>query len=200
MNPFANTCRPLIPLLLAATVAAIASARADEEKKEGAKPAPPEPVELLADLRKPAGSGFVRGTWEAHVAKTASGLSVLGPRGADGSGELGEDFATPRDLSKVRFFEVALGVGLQNQVPEVTVAFDDASETQYTARIRIDQIVPEQLVWLRVRRADFKLNNWQGSKAGAAIDWTKIIRWHLQGDWSKGAPFQVMLIALRDRQ
>jgi hypothetical protein len=85
-------------------------------------------------------------------------------------------------------------------VPEVTIAFDDASETQYTTRVRIEQIVPEQPVWLRVRRADFKLNNWQGNKAGASIDWTKIVRWQLQGDWSKGAPFQVVFIALRRRQ
>ena len=182
-------------LLLVAAV----SGAAENEAPPAAAP-PPEPITLLADLRTPLPNGFAYGSWEGRVATIRTGLLVQGHRGADGSGELGHDFEPPRDLTQATFFEVALGVGLQNEVPEVTIAFDDASDTQYAARIRVDQLLPEQPVWLRVRRSDFKLNNWQGNKAGAVIDWTKIVRWHLQGDWSKAKPFQVVFIALRYRQ
>ena len=182
-------------LLLVAAV----SGAAENAPPPAAAP-PPEPITLLADLRTPLPNGFAYGSWEGRVATIRTGLLVQGHRGADGSGELGHDFETTRDLTQATFFEVALGVGLQNEVPEVTIAFDDASDTQYTARIRVDQLVPEQPVWLRVRRSDFKLNNWQGNKASAVIDWTKITRWHLQGDWSKAKPFQILFIALRYRQ
>ncbi len=184
-------------------LATVVGAAADNPNPPAASPAPPtpppEPVTLLADLRAAPARGFVNGSWQGRVATTHSGLLVQGHKGADGSGELGQDFEAPRDLGKATFFEVALGVGSQNEVPEFTLAFDDATETQYVARFRIEQLVPDQPVWLRVRRADFKLNNWQGNKAGAVIDWTKIIRWHLQGDWSKAKPFQVVFIALRER-
>lgn len=189
--------------LLAAAAGLLVVAAAGGAAENGAAPAPPpppEPVTLVADLRKPLPGIFVNGTWTDRVAVTASGLLVLGPKGADGSGELGQDFGAPRDLSAVVFFEVALGAGLENEVSAITIGFDDANNTQFSARIPIDELVPEQPVWLRVRRADFKLNNWQGTKAGAVIDWTKITRWHLQGDWSKGKPCQIMFIALRYRQ
>lgn len=133
------------------------------------------------------------------MAVTKSGLLVQGNRGADGSGEFGQTLAAAHDLSKAKFVEVALGIGTRNEVPEFTIAFDDASETQYTARVRIDQVMPEQPVWFRVRLADFRLNNWQGNHASATIDWSRITKWHLQGDWSKAVPFQVMFIALRVR-
>jgi hypothetical protein len=185
-----------IPLavLVTATVS-----RAAETRSEAAVSAPAETTVLIADLRTPLARGFCRGSWEGRVGTTKSGLVVQGGRGADGSGELGQDFEAPRDLSKVKFVELALGVGARNEVPEVTIAFDDASDTQYTARVRIDQVLPEQPVWFRVRLADFKLNNWQGNKASAAIDWTRIARWHLQGDWSKAVPLHVVFIALRCR-
>jgi len=182
-----------------AVLAAATLSRAAETRGESAEPAPPETTVLIADLRTPLAKGFVRGSWEGRVGTTKSGLVVHGSRGADGTGELGQDFETPRDLSKAKFIELALGVLARNEVPEVTIAFDDASDTQFTARVRIGQVVPEQPVWFRVRLADFKLNNWQGNKTSAGIDWTRIARWHLQGDWSKGVPLQVIFIALRAR-
>lgn len=185
--------------LLTVTLMSAAIGHAGENKSEPAKPPPPEPVTLLADLRSPPTNGFTYGSWQGRVAATASGLLIQGNKGADGSGETGQNFVSPRDLSKAEFIEVALGVGVSNKVPAITVAFDDAADTQYAARILIDQIVPEQPVWLRVRRSDFKLNNWQGNKSSAVIDWTRITRWHLQGDWSKAVPLVVVLIALRTR-
>ena len=101
---------------------------------------------------------------------------------------------------KPLYVELALGVGSKNEVPEVSVAFDDADEVQYSARIRVDQVLPQQPVWFHVRLTDFKLNNWQGNKAARKIDWARISRWHLQGDWQTAAPFHVVFIALRTRQ
>lgn len=186
----------LIPAALVVTAAASCGA---EEKDGPAESAPPETPTLIADLRSPLANSFCNGSWQGRVGVTASGLLVQGHRGADGSGEFGQTLVAPRNLSKAKFIELALGVGVKNEVPEVTVAFDDAGDTQYTARVRIDQMVPDQPVWLRVRREDFRLNNWQGNKASAVIDWTRITRWHLQGDWSKGAPLVVVFIALRTR-
>jgi len=185
--------------LLTVTLVSAAISHADENKSGPAKPPPPEPVTLLVDLRTPPTNGFTYGSWQGRVATAASGLLIQGNKGADGSGETGQDFVSPRDLSRAEFIEVALGVGVSNKVPAITVAFDDAADTQYAARILIDQIVPEQPVWLRVRRSDFKLNNWQGNKGSAVIDWTRIARWHLQGDWSKAVPLVVVFIALRTR-
>jgi len=188
-------------LALAAGLLGLVAAGSAAESGAPAAAAPaPEPVTLLADLRTPMARGFVNGSWQGRVAVTHTGLLVLGNKGADGAGELGQDFEAPRDFTKVAFLEVALGTGLANEVGAVTLALDDASDTQYVARLRVDQLVPEQPVWLRVRRSDFQLNNWQGTKAGAVLDWSKITRWHLQGDWSKGKPFQVIFIALRYRQ
>ena len=36
--------------------------------------------------------------------------------------------------------------------------------------------------------------HWQGDKTAEVIDWAYITWCHLQGDWSKGAPFVVFLL------
>lgn len=184
-----------VALLVAAT-----ADHATEGRNGPAESTPPETAALFADLRTPLANGFYYGSWQGRVVATKSGLVVQGNRGADGSGEFGQTLDAARDLSKAKFIELALGVGVRNEVPEVTIAFDDASETQYTARVRIDQVMPEQPVWFRVRLADFRLNNWQGNKASATIDWSRITRWHLQGDWTKAVPLHVIFIALHVRQ
>ncbi len=100
----------------------------------------------------------------------------------------------------MKYVEVALGTGPKNEVPAITIAFNDVDGVQYTASVRVDQLVPSQPVWFRVRVSDFKLNDWKGDKTGKVINWTRISQWHLQGDWRTEAPCHVMFIALRTRQ
>jgi len=188
---------------LLATVAALVVSRAGgaaETKPEAAIAPPPEATRLLADFRTKIPNIGASGTWQGRIGLSDNGFVVQGGLGADGKGDMGQSLDPALDLSKEKYIEVALGVGAKNEVPEVTIAFDDAEGTQFTARIRINQVLPQQAVWFRVRLTDFKLNDWQGNKAGRKIDWTRIKQWHLQGDWSTAAPFHVMFIALRTRQ
>ena len=192
----------LILLLATAGLLPCSPARGAEDAKAdpGAASPAPDNTRVIADLRTNVPKVFGNGTWQGKVALSPSGLVIQGGKGADGKGEIGQDLDPKLDLSKERYVELALGVGIMNEVPEVTVAFDDADEVQYSARIRIDQVLPQQPVWFRVRLTDFKLNNWQGDKASRKIDWTRISRWHLQGDWQTAAPFNVIFITLRTRQ
>jgi len=169
---------------------------------ETAKPAPqspPDETSLLADLRTAPPGLFQYGSWNGKVTVTKSGLAVVGAKGAQGNGGMGSDLPAARDLSQVVFVEVALGVVPGNEVPQVTIALNDADGTQFTARINLDQLVPGSPVWLRARREDFKLNS--GEKgADSMMDWSKVTRWHLQGDWTTQKPFQVIFLALRTRK
>jgi hypothetical protein len=186
-------------LPLAALIAFALSLPGYAAESTAEPPAPPETTRFLADLRTNLPNGFANGSWQGKISVTPSGTMILGTKGADGKGEMGQTLEAPLDLSQEKFIELALGVGARNEVPEVTIAFSDATGTQYTARLRIDQVLPQQAVWFHVRLADFRLNDWQGDRAGKKIDWTRIKQWHLQGDWSTTAPFHVMFIALRAR-
>ncbi len=194
--------KKMLPQFLAAALALVAAVSlfASEAKPE-AVPAPaPDITRLLADFRTNIPGIFTSGSWQGRLALSSSGFVVQGNKGADGKGEMGQNLAPPSDLSKETFIELAIGVGAKNEVPEVTIGFTDAGGIQYTTRIRISQVLPQQAVWFRVKRSDFKLNDWQGLHAGKSIDWTRITQWHLQGDWATVAPFHVMFIALRTRQ
>jgi hypothetical protein len=162
--------------------------------------AAPEITSLVADLRAHLPNLSANGSWRDRITVTPSGTMILGTRGADGKGEIVQILETALDLSRERYVELALGVGAQNGVPEVTVAFSDADGTQYIARLRIDQVVPQQAIWLRTHLADFRLNDWDHKGAGRQIDWTRIKQWHLQGDWTTTAPCQAIFIALRTRR
>jgi len=161
---------------------------------------PPEITSLVADLRTNLPSLSANGSWQDRITVTSGGTMILGTRGADGKGEIVQTLGTTLDLSREKFVELALGVGAQNGVPEVTVAFSDTDGTQYIAHLRIDQVVPQQAVWLRAHLSDFHLNDWDHKGAGRKIDWTRIKQWHLQGDWTTTAACQAMFIALRTRR
>jgi len=185
----------LFPFLLIVLAVPI-SLRAGEDSK----PAPPsDGTTLIVDLRTPPPGIFQYGSWQGRIAVTKSGLVVLGPKGAQGDGGIGCDLAPAIDGSGVDYVEVGLGTIPGNEVPEITLALNDADGTQCTARVRVDQLVPGQPVWLRARREDFRINSPEPG-ADAKMDWSKIARWHLQGDWSKGRPLRVVFIALRVRK
>jgi hypothetical protein len=156
------------------------------------------PTRMLADFREQIPNAFNYGTWEGKAALTPAGTLVQGGKGATGKGELGASLDQSLDLSTATYIELGLAVGVANQVPVVTVAFDDENDVQYSAQIRIDQVLPQQPVWFRVKRSDFKLNDWQ-KKGAKSIDWKNIRKWHLQGDWATEAPFHVVFIAMRTR-
>lgn len=193
---------PLRKLLLAViSLVIVTSQSAVEVKTETASPPPPpDPTRMIADFRNNLPGVASSGSWQGKLGLSASGFVIQGSKGADGKGEISGKITPTVDLSKETYVEVALGVGATNEVPEITVGFTDAEGVQYTTRIRIDQVLPQLPVWFRVKLTDFKLNNWQGNMTGKTIDWTRIERWHLQGDWTTTAPFHVMFIALRARQ
>lgn len=166
---------------------------------EAAKPATANETTMLVDLRAEPPGLFQYGSWSGKVALTKSGLAVVGTKGAQGDGGMGADLAASVDLSAMSFLEVALGVVPGNEVPQVTLALNDADGTQFTARVGIEQLVPGQPVWLRVRRSDFKLNNIEKG-ADSRMDWSKVTRWHVQGDWVTKKPLQVIFVALRTRK
>lgn len=187
-----NRLLPFFPIVLAASI----SLRAGED----AKSAPPsDGTTLIVDLRTPPAEIFQYGSWQGKIAVTKSGLVMLGSQGAQGDGGIGCDLAPAIDGREVEYVEVGLGTLSGNEVPEITLALNDADGTQFTARVRVDQLVPGQPVWLRARRADFRINRPEPG-ADAKMDWSKIARWHLQGDWSKGKPLRIIFIALRVRK
>jgi len=191
---------PLIRLLLvsACTVGLLQALRAADEKP--AVPTPVvDPTSLIVDLRQNTPGIFSYATWQDKLLVSASGLVVQGSNGARGDGGLGRNIEPALDLSDVAYVEVALGVGARNEVPEVTIALNDADGTQVAARVRIDQIVPTLPVWLHVRRDNFTRVTGQDGKDGK-MDWSKVAQWHLQGDWTTKKPFHVVFIALRVRK
>lgn len=168
--------------------------------EDAPKPAPGiEGTAMMVDLRTELPGLFSYASWEGKYTLTKSGLAILGSKGAQGNGGVGREISPAMDLSQVAFVEVALGTIPGNEVPQVTIALNDADGTQFTARVLVEQLVPGQPVWLRARRADFKLN---GIEPGSdpAMDWSKVVRWHLQGDWTTKKPMAVILVALRVRR
>ena len=193
---------PLCKLLFAAmSLVIFYPLTAAETKTETAdSPAPSDGTRLIADFRSALPGIASFGSWNGKLATSPSGFVIQGNKGADGKGEINQEITPVLDLSRETYVEIALGVGVKNEVPEITVAFSDVAGVQYTARIRINQVLPQLPVWFRVKLTDFKLNNWNGASTGKTIDWTHIDRWHLQGDWAMAAPFHVIFIALRTRQ
>lgn len=165
-------------------------------------PKPPPGIEgtkMMVDLRAELPGLFSYATWEGKYTVTQSGLAILGSKGAQGNGGLGREISPAMDLSEVAFIEMALGTLPGNEVPDVTIALNDADGTQFSARLPVDQLVPGQPVWLRARRENFRLN---GVEPGmdSVMDWSRVVRWHLQGDWTTHRPIQVIFVALRTRR
>ena len=165
---------------------------------EPAKPAPDDTISI-ADLRTDTSAIFLYGSWDKKVAVTKSGLVVLGAKGAQGNGGFGHDLGSKLDFTAVTDIELALAVVPGNEVPAVTIAFNDADGTQFSAHIAIDQLAPAQPVWVRAHKADFKLNPTEKGKDGI-MDWSKVTRWHLQGDWVTQKPCAVAFIALQAKK
>lgn len=179
-------------LLLIAAVRAFA--------QDAAKPAAsPSPVTLLADLRTNQAGIFEYGTWKGKLGVSQSGLAVLGSKGALGNGGFGRDLSAPLDCSEVTFVEVALGTTMTNQVPQITIALNDADGTQFSARIPIEHLVPGMPVWLRAPKSAFQLNSVEPG-SDSKMDWTKVSRWHLQGDWTTQQPMSLIFVALQVRK
>lgn len=154
---------------------------------------------MVIDLRSEPPGLFSYSSWEGRISLTKSGLAVLGGQGAHGSGGMGREIAPAMDFSEVDFAEIALGTIPGNEVPHVTVAFNDADGTQFSARIPVDHLVPGQPVWLRARREDFRLNAVEPGR-DSKMDWSKVTRWHLQGDWTTQKPMLVIFVAMRVRR
>ena len=187
-----NHLRNLIPSIALAAAAAL---WADEPP--AAVPAH-ETTTMIVDLRNELPGLFQYSSWKDNLTQTKSGIAVLGSKGAQGNGGMGRAISPVMDFTAVKFVEVALGTTPGNEVPQVTIAVNDADGTQFTARITIDQLVPGQPVWLRARRQDFRLNAVEKGADGV-MDWTKVTTWHLQGDWNTQKPFQAIFVALRVR-
>ncbi len=160
---------------------------------------PPDDITMIVDLRTGLPGIFQYASWNGKVAATKSGLAVLGAKGAQGNGGLGREIAPAVSFSDVQYVEVALGTIPGNEVPQVTIALNDADGTQFTARVLVEQLVPGQPVWLRARREDFRLNNVERG-TDAQMDWNQVARWHLQGDWTTMKPMSVIFVALRVRR
>ncbi|WP_157772156.1 hypothetical protein [Lacunisphaera limnophila] len=156
-------------------------------------------TKMMVDLRAELPGLFSYSTWEGKYTVTASGHAILGGKGAQGNGGLGREIVPAMDLSGVVFVEVALGTLPGNEVPEITIALNDADGTQVSARVPVDQLVPGQPVWLRARREKFQLNGIEPGR-DSQMDWTQVVRWHLQGDWTTQRPMQVIFVALRTRR
>jgi hypothetical protein len=165
---------------------------------EPAKPAANDTINI-ADLRKDTSAIYQYGTWEGKVAVTKSGLVVLGAKGAQGAGGFGHDLGSELDLTAATDIELALAVVPGNELPQVTIALNDADGTQVSARIAIDQLAPGQPVWVRARKADFTLNAGEKGK-DSVMNWSKVAKWHLQGDWNTKKPCAVAFIALQAKK
>lgn len=193
---------PLVFLLslLSGGILSIPSHAADK-KPVSVAPATsgPESPALFVDLRTNPPGIFHYGSWKDRLGISPSGIVIEGSKGAQGDGGMGRGIDPALDLNTISYVEVALGVGAKNEVPEITVAFNDNDGTQVAARLRIDQIVPNQLVWLHVPRESFARVSGQDGKDGK-MDWTKVAQWQLQGDWTTKKPLNVVFIALRVRK
>jgi len=184
-----------LKLSLMLALAAAVSLCADEEPVPD--PAYPATI-MIVDLRKELPGLFDYSSWKDLLTLTPSGIAVLGSKGAQGNGGMGRAISPAMDFSRMTYVEVALGTIPGNEVPQITVALNDADGTQFTARINVDQLVPGQPVWMRVRREDFRLNPGERGADGE-MDWTKVATWHLQGDWNTKKPCKVIFVAMRER-
>lgn len=154
---------------------------------------------LIVNFTEAVPEVYGYGTWQNNFGVVPkSGFRIVGSKGAQGSGGFCQTLAPALDLGKCAYIEVAVAVQQGNEVPEYTVAFGDADGTQCSARIRVNQLMPGQPVWLRLNVTDF-VTSTRDPGADGKMDWTKVSQWHLQGDWSTKKPAQILFIALRGR-
>jgi hypothetical protein len=179
-------------------LAAILALRAPGFAVDAPTPPAAEPVRIVNFTEAvPAVYGY--GSWQNNFAiAPKAGFRVLGAKGAQGDGGFCQNLDPVRNLSKCSYIEIALAVQEGNLVPEYTIAFGDAGGTTCAARVRVEQLMPGQPVWLRLKIADFAVSN-KDPGPDRKMDWTTVSQWHLQGDWNTKKPAQVLFIALRAR-
>lgn len=155
--------------------------------------------QVLANFTSPISDVFGYGSWQGHFGPTSkAGYLVIGSKGAMGDGGFGHNLESAVDMTKTPIVEIALAVQPGNEVPNYTIVFEDEDGTPSSARLFVKQIMPGQPVWLRVGLEDFSQGKGQGEDNGK-MDWTKVTRWHLQGDWATKKPASVLFIAIRVR-
>ncbi len=184
-----NCPKPFRFVLVSLAFASLALA-ADEAKQ--AVPAKKPDTFMLLDFRVTPNT-FAYGTWGKSVVAGKDGVTVM--KGADGKGGCGADCAL--DLDDAKYLELGLALGVANEVPSVQVVFEDGDGTSASWRVGVSQIMPTQAVWFRVPVAGMRVDK-PGSDG--KLDSGKIIKWHLQGDFSTEKPMHFMAIALRARR
>jgi len=187
-------------LLFVSALAAPIAGRAEDTVTVAPAPQPAPAGVMIADLRGEATPAYGYESWTDRMNRTADGVAIVGSKGAQGDGGFCGSLSTPLDLTGMTYIDVALAVGPANEVPEVTVALDDADGTMASARIRIDQIVPGQPVWFRVPVATLHLGSGKYAGTVGGFDVTRVTQWHLQGDWATKKPLNVLFIAVRARR
>ena len=183
------------PRLIAALAAALACGA-----PVLAADAPPAPI-MIANLTATVPNVYGYESWLNRFGVVPNaGLRVEGSKGAQGDGGFCHTLDQSLDLSKCAFIEVALAVQPNNEVPEYTVALVDADGTLVWARVRVDQLMPGQPVWMRLPVSAFAITTDPKQRGSdGKMDWTKVTQWHLQGDWATKKPAQILFIALRGR-
>jgi hypothetical protein len=184
-----NRLKLFLSLALSAAFASLAPAA--EEAKPAAPAKKPESF-ILWDFSTTPNS-FAYGTWSKSVSAGKGGITIL--KGADGKGGCGAD--CDLNLDDARFIELGLAVGVANEVPQVQLVFEDGDGTTVSWRVGVSQIMPTQPVWFRLPIAGMKID--KPGKDGK-LETGKIIKWHLQGDFSTEKPMHFMAIALRARR
>lgn len=147
---------------------------------------------LIADLRG-FSQFFAYGTWDKQTGPTKDGILIQ--KGATGKGGCCADATI--NLEDAKWLEVGLATLPFNEVPALTVMFEDADGTNASFRFNVSQLVPGSPVWLRVPVKEASLYK---PGTNGRLDGDKIVKWHVQGDWSTEKPVQAMIIALRARR
>ncbi len=184
-----NRFKLFLSVLLSAAVSSLALA-ADDAKP--AAPAKKPDSFILWDFSTTPNS-FAYGTWSKSVSAGKGGITIL--KGADGKGGCGAD--CDLNLDDARFIELGMAVGVANEVPQVQIVFEDDDGTTVSWRIGISQIMPTLPVWFRVPMSGMKID--KPGKDGK-LNSSKVVKWHLQGDFSTEKPMHFMAIALRARR
>jgi hypothetical protein len=156
---------------------------------------------VIVNFTEAVPSVYGYGTWQNNFAVAPNaGFRVQGSKGAQGDGGFCKTIEPALDLSRCTFIELALAVQPGNEVPEYTISLKDADDTSCSARVRVSQIMPGMPVWFRLNVADFVVSSREQDRGkDGKMDWTKVVQWHLQGDWSTKKAVQMLFIALRAR-
>ncbi len=187
---------PRFIAVLASALAFAVPTFAADAPEQAAKPI------MIANLTTTVPNVYGYESWQNRFGVApGAGFRIEGSKGAQGDGGFTHTLDQPLDLSKCAYIEVALAVQPDNEVPEYTVALVDADGTLVSARVRVDQLMPGQPVWMRLPVSAFVVTTDPKQRGSdGKMDWTKVAQWHLQGDWTTKKPAQILFIALRGRQ